>query len=118
MVPTPRTEEEPEVSAFRTHDQADEVASDETYEKIATLRSQFPVYWVALMKIESEFLTNEEALEETRSMEKTVLKERSQVGKSQERKRRSRAEPEESDKEDQKRRGRRLSPRHRRRTSK
>ena len=117
MVPTPRAEEEPEVSAFWTHDQADEVASDETYEKIATLRSQFPVYWVALMKIESEFLTNEEALEETRSMEKTVLKERSQVGKSQERKRRSRAEPEESDKEDQKRKRRRQNPRHRRRTS-
>jgi hypothetical protein len=70
MVPTPRAEEKPEVSAFWTHDQADEVVSDETYEKIATLRSQFPEYWESLMKIESEFLTNEEALEETRSLEK------------------------------------------------
>ncbi len=43
--PTPKAEEEPESSAFWTNDQADAAVSDETYENIETLRSQFPEYW-------------------------------------------------------------------------
>jgi hypothetical protein len=68
--PTPRAEEEPETSAFWTNDQADTAVSDETYERIEILRSQFPEYWKKLMEIETPFLSNEEALAEVRSLEK------------------------------------------------
>ncbi len=68
--PTPKAEEEPETSAFWTIDQADTAVSDETYENIEALRSQFPEYWEKLMEIETSFLSNEEALAEARSLEK------------------------------------------------
>jgi hypothetical protein len=61
-----KEEEEPRQQEYTADIRADSPVPDETWEHLADLKTNYPVYWMNLMRYETSFLTNEEALQEVR----------------------------------------------------
>ncbi len=64
--PTAKGKEEPDPQEYWADVREDSEVSDETYRCIDVLRRDYTIYWMALMRHETGYLTNEEALEETK----------------------------------------------------
>ena len=77
--------EEPEAPTYWIQEREDTDPSDETYRRIDLLRTNYPLYWRALMKYEKGFLTDEEALKEMEEAAGGQLVEATQAEKPQER---------------------------------
>jgi hypothetical protein len=61
-----KEEEEPRRIELTADTRADSPVPAETWEYLADLRANYPVYWMKLMRYETSFLTHEEALQEAR----------------------------------------------------
>ncbi len=106
--PPTKEKEEPKPQEYGAYVRADSPVSDETWRCIDVLKTDYPVYWLNLMRHETGFLTNEEALEEAREEGQGKQEEGSHTEKHQERRPRSTARRQEGqDAEDQSRKKRR-----------
>ncbi len=83
--PTTKEKEEPEAPTYWIEKAEDTEVSEETYRCIDVLRQNYPMHWMKLMRHETGFLTDEEALKEMEEEAEEQLVEATQAEKPQER---------------------------------